>query len=76
MRLDPRETMRAARALGDGMGMDERRRQRIGRLAFAEAMGETDRLVKCRACGLTADYVSPCTECQRYSRLPVFEGDT
>ena len=63
---DPMETMRAARVLGDGKGLDERRRQRIGRVAFAEVMGESHRFVRCRACGLRADYRSPCTECQRY----------
>lgn len=63
---DALETMRAARLLGDSFGMDERRRQRVARVALASAMGETFRLVKCSACGLRADYQSPCTECQRF----------
>lgn len=63
---DSMATLRAARELGDSMS--EQRRQRIGRIAFARAMGEEHLLVRCKGCGLKADYRSPCTECERYRR--------
>lgn len=59
-RNDPRYRMRAARELTDNM-RNERKRQDLGRAAFAEIMGEPRLagLVSCSICGLLDDQ-DPC----------------